>query len=216
MEETMRIFLLALILAALPALCFAQDAAPAAAPAATYSTYVAGDFGFSVDLPSSGSVEDPKSQNWKEDPEVAFFWYGSAGDPVVMIQGRMDSFDTDLDAETFKVFCQTLLDNWAGEADNPPVDPAAPADAAPKDSGGKKPYHIVTANEELPINDMTWNLIEIADSSDPEGTPVYYSVFSTYAGKKIYTLSMYYLSPVSDEIQSFGFPVLNSFKLVTK
>ena len=95
----MRIFMLALVLAALPALCFAQDDAQApAAPAASYGTYVAGDFGFSVDLPASGSVEDPQSEGWAEDPEVAFYWYCAEGDPVVMIQGRMDSFDTDLDA----------------------------------------------------------------------------------------------------------------------
>jgi len=193
-------FSLALVLAMLPVLALAQgDAAQPAetqpAAAVAYRDYVAGDFGFAIKLPATGTIEDPSTSGWSEDPEVAFDWYYGGEEPIVLVQGRVDKFETELDDETFKVFCDTLLSNWTTDTEK---------------------YAVVTSNEPLDLNGAKWNLIEVADSSDPEGTKVFYSVFSTYAGSQIYTVSMYYLEPVSDKVQQFGFPVLDGFKLVAK
>lgn len=226
---------LALILALLPVLALAQGDAPqpaetpsAAAPA--YRDYAAGSFGFAVQLPATGTIEDPSTAGWSEDPEVAFDWYYGGDEPIVLIQGRVDKFEVPLDDETFKLFCDTLLKNWAGDTGTPVVESQTNTHSTVTPQGdvdshstttsklaiesGK--YKVLTANEPLDINGQKWNLIEVADSSDPQGTKVYYSVFSTYSGNQIYTISMYYLEPVSDKVQQFGFPVLDGFKLVTK
>lgn len=161
----------------------------------TYSTYVARGFGFAVDLPDSGSVENAESEGWDEDTEVAFNWYGAEGDPVLLIQARMDSIGgeeaIEIDAEAFGVFCDTLLESWTEDPER---------------------YTVVKGNEPLTIREVPWNMIEVEDRSDADVT-VYYSVFSTYSGTSIYTISLYYLVPVNDAIQDFGGPVLASFAL---
>lgn len=244
---------LAVFLALLPLCALAQD--EAAAPAAKsspykYAKFDAKDFGFSIALPTTGEVTTPEDSSWTwywsaettyssgeiekakgkvtisdEDPEVAFTWYRSEDEPVVLIQGRVDKFETELDAETFRIFCETLLANWSG--DNAIVSHSESTVQSQGDkttvdtkttirSGSAGKYTVVTANEKLDLNGLVWNLIEVEDASDSSGTMVYYSVFSTFAGSNIYTISMYYLEPVSDSVQEFGFPVLDGFKLVTQ
>ena len=106
--------------------------------------------------------------------------------------GRVDSFESVLVDDTFKAFCDTLLEMWSGDPER---------------------YTVVTANKILPINERNWNLIEVEDLSGGEDHAVHFSVFSTYAGEAIYTISMYYLEPLSREVQEFGIPVIYGFGL---
>lgn len=152
-----------------------------------YKSFDAGTF--SLDLPA-GEVQTPQSEGWDNESEVAFEWYGDDASPVSLIQGRVDDMGADIDEETFGVFCKALLENWSADADK---------------------YEVVTSNKSMPIGGRQWNLIEISDSSD-EKTKVYYSVFSTYSGSKIYTISLYYLKPLSTAVQDFGKPVIQSFQ----
>jgi hypothetical protein len=195
----MRFCLLALCLTMLPLAAVAQEAeepAPGAeettAAQTAYSPYVADGYGFSIELPDSGAISVPGEDGELQDESVAFEWTGAEDDPIVLIQGRVDRFDVVLDPDTFDVFCATLLENWQGDSEN---------------------YKVVTANDRITIDDFVWNLIEIEDASHADGEMVYYSVFSTYAGSTIYTISMYYLEPVSEGIQEFGIPVLYGFRL---
>jgi len=172
----------ALFLLCLASSAFAQDEAPA------YTPFDAGSF--SLDLPPGGEVLTPASEGWENEAEVAFEWYGAESDPVSLIQGRVDDMGAPMDDATFGVFCGSLLENWSADGDK---------------------FEVVTSNKTMPIGGLKWNLIEIADSSDP-ANKVYYSVFSTYSGTKIYTVSLYYLKPLSAAVQDFGKPVIQSFK----
>lgn len=189
--------LLALVLLALPGGVLAQGgqeeegAAPAAAePAGGYSRYNAEGYGFSLSLPLLGGVTNPQSDNWKEEPEVAFEW-SAENAPVVLMTGRVDTMDVELNDERFKVLCDTMLDTWRAD---------------------KEHIKIESSQDNLTINNNKWNLIEIADSSSADGT-VYFSVFTTYRGSKVYTVSMYYLQPVDKIVRDFGKPVLQSFTI---
>jgi len=199
--------LIGLMLLVVPAVAVAQDSGEAAppakadAPTADYRTYTAKDFGFSVSLPASGTITDPASKDWSEEKQVAFVWEGTLdeakgtyAEPIALIQGRVDTFGATIDAEAFKTFCDELLGNWQGD---------------------EKKYEVITENDTLDVDGAKWNLIQIEDSSDSGGVKVYYSVFSTYKDDSIYTLSMYYMKPIDDEIQGYGAPVLSGFK-VTK
>jgi hypothetical protein len=137
-------------------------------------------------------VSDPGSEDWAwaEQPEVAFDWYGDENDPVFMIQARVDDLGTPIDSDTYKAFCDSMLEAWSNNTAN---------------------YSVYTANQAVPIGDVTWNLIEIADSSGKDGK-VYYSVFSTYRGAKTYTITFYYLRPVSEAVRDFCEPVLRGFQ----
>jgi len=167
----------------------AEEDEPAAASGSGYEQYTAANFGFSVALPDHGSLMTPESTGWENEKEVAFEWYGDENDPVSLIQARVDDLGAAIEGDTFKIFCDTLLENWTTDATS---------------------YQVETANSIVPIAGNNWNLIEVADSSNKEAK-VYYSVFSTYKGSKIYTISFYYLKPVSEEVQSFGKPVLQGF-----
>lgn len=205
--------LLAILLVLLTVqIAWAQDAAEdtaggdaAAAVERTYSTYVAAGYGFALDLPDSGEVSSPGSDNWDNEDQVAFEWVGADDDPVRMIQGRVDSFGKELDEDSFDMFCTALLQNWTSDEDM---------------------FEVTTENEQFRFGDHTWNLIEVTDrtnapagplsaTGDSEGRIVYYSVFSTYAGDQIYTVTMYYLQPVSDEVEAMGVPILRSFKFTS-
>jgi hypothetical protein len=177
------------------------DGDAAAAVERAYLTYVADGYGFALDLPDSGEVSGPADDGWDKEDQVAFEWIGSDTDPVRMIQGRVDSFGKELDGESFDMFCTALLQNWASD---------------------EELFEVTTANEKFRFGDHTWNLIEVTDRSNAasgplaaaagdEGQIVYYSVFSTYAGDQIYTVTMYYLEPVSDEVEELGVPILRSF-----
>lgn len=189
--------LIGLLILALPLCALAQEQEAAPAPKAAYTDYSAAGFGFALKLPSGGTIEDPTTEGWAEEPEVAFSWYsatdqsGKPKDPVVMIQARVNSFGTEIDPESFAVFCEDLLGYWK-------------ADTAK--------YTVVTGNESVPMGNTKWNVIEIEDASDQNGK-IYYSVFSTYAGDSIYTVTLYYLAPVNDSVRNFGAPVLQGFKL---
>ena len=159
----------------------------------SYSSYTAEGYGFRIQLPDSGSVSEPGEGPEEPDEAVAFEWTGAEGDPIVLIQGRVDRFEVELDPETFDVFCGTLLENWESDSES---------------------YDVVTANDRITIEGLVWNLIEVEDGSHAEGELVYYSVFSAYAGQTIYTISMYYLEPVNERIQEFGIPVLYGFELL--
>lgn len=189
---------LAVLLVLLPQFALAQDDAPAnedatAAPISDieYAQYESVDFGFSLELPADGTIHDQGSEDWDKDAAVAFEWLGGEDSPVALIQGRVDRFETKLDEYTFEVFCDTLLENWSDE----------------------DRFTIYTSNRRINIAPMTWNLIEVEDNSNTSGQKVYYSVFSMFSGQTIYTVSMYYLTPISETIQEFGIPVVYSFKL---
>lgn len=182
MHKTIAALTAALLLLGLAQNALAEGEAPA------YRSFDAGSF--SLDLPPGGEVLTPDSEGWDNEPEVAFEWYGADSDPVTLIQGRVDDLGAEIDEETFGVFCSALLENWSADGDK---------------------YEVVTSNKSMPIGGRKWNLIEISDSSDEE-TRVYYSVFSTYSGTKIYTISLYYLKPLSNAVQDFGKPVIQSFK----
>lgn len=166
-----------------------------------YSTYVANNYGFKVDLPDSGTISDPSSDGWDKEQQVAFQWVGGADDPVRMIQGRVDSFGKELDEDSFNMFCSALLQNWSSD---------------------EKFFTVTTANKPTRFGDNVWNLIEVEDRSNvtkasadegggTKGQTVYYSVFSTYAGDKIYTITLYYLEPLGDEVKDLGEPIMRSF-----
>jgi hypothetical protein len=164
----------------------AEGGAEGKAPA--YSNFDAGSF--SIELPQQGEVLTPQSEGWDNEAEVTFEWYGAESDPVSLIQGRVDDLGAAIDEATFGVFCASLLENWSADGDK---------------------FDVVTSNKTMPIGGLKWNLIEIADSSDPKNK-VYYSVFSTFSGTKIYTISLYYLKPLSAAVQDFGKPVIQSFQ----
>jgi hypothetical protein len=193
---TVRVLILfACLLAPLTAFAAPGDPpADAAAPAASgYSPYNASGYGFSVDLPDSGVVAAPGSKDWDiAEEEVAFEWYGGKADPVVLIQGRVDDLGSDIDAETFQVFSDTLLENWNADTSK---------------------FKVTNSANNLSLGNRTWNLIEVEDFSEGVDAKVYYSVFSTYVGTKIYTVSLYYLTPVNDRVFDFGKPVLQGFKI---
>lgn len=177
------------------------DEAPAApAEPATYSRYEATDFGFSTELPDGGVIADPSSPGWNEEPAAAFKWQATGEEPIRLIIGRVDSFNTEVDDLTFSIICGTMLESWE-------EDPSM--------------YKIITGNESLVIEakgtssgQRNWNLIEVEDMSHSGGKPVYYSVFSTYAGENIYSIMMYYLEPVDQAIRDYGIPVIHGFELL--
>ena len=104
------------------------------------TVYVNRDFGgFSLDLPSGGTLETAASPDWEEDEQVVFNWFGADGDPIVLVQARVDSFETELTQEAYDIFCDTLLSNWLNDEANytvldPPVDVLLPAVSAAKSS----------------------------------------------------------------------------------
>jgi len=177
----------------------AEEAAATTTEPATYSRYEATDFGFSTELPDSGVITDPSSPDWNEELASAFKWQATGNEPISMIIGRVDSFNTEVDDLTFSIICGTMLESWE-------EDPSK--------------YSIVTSNEPLviegdgPNGQRSWNLIEIEDKSHGEGQPVYYSVFSTYSGENIYSIMMYYLEPVNTVVRNYGIPVIHEFRLL--
>ena len=165
---------------------------------AEYVRYEAVDYGFRIELPGSGIITNPADPEWNEEESVAFVWQSSGDEPIQLILGRVDTFDAPVDEMTFNIVCGTMLESWE---DDPSI------------------YEIVTANDKLTTSTASggakreWNLIEIADTSHTDGEAVHYSMFSTYAGSSIYSITMYYLEPVNATIQEFGIPVIYSFEL---
>lgn len=181
-----------------PEMSVTETAAVDQAATGDYARYEAADFGFSIELPSSGVVLDPSSADWNQEESVAFIWEAGGGEPIQLILGRADSFDAPVDEMTFTIVCGTMLESWQDEPAN---------------------YTIITANEKLTTTagpgkpERVWNLIEIADTSHAEGKAVHYSMFTTYAGNSVYSVTMYYMEPVSATIREFGIPVIYSFAL---
>jgi hypothetical protein len=183
-----------------PAAEGAAAAETAEMPAATYTRYNVPDSDFSVELPDGGIITDPSDPDWNELPTVVFKWEATGDEPITLIMGRVDTFKSEVDDLTFNIVCGTMLEGWEED---------------------KEAIQVVTANEPLRIKadnaaggEQVWNLIEIADRSDSGGKTVYYSVFSTYAGENIYTITMYYLKPVDAMTRNFGGPVVRNFKLL--
>jgi tetratricopeptide (TPR) repeat protein len=164
--------------------------AEALTPAQAYRDYTASSYGFQIKLPITGTVNDPSSEGWAVEPEVAFEWYGGENDPVITIQARVDDLGTPIDSDTFMASCDALLEYWSNDTAN---------------------YSVLTANESVRIGETTWNLIEIADSSDKD-TKVYYSVFSTYRGTKTYVIAFYYAQPFDEVMWDFCKRVLDGFR----
>src|SRR3989442_1031802 len=140
---------------------------PVAKPAATASALPSGygahsfdAFGFKLSLPDSGQTATPASAGWDRDPEVAFEWTGAEADPVRLIMARVDDAKTALDEKSFRAFTDQLLSYW-----NPPQPPGAGAVAKPA-----SPYQVTNTADNLAIGGKTWNLIEVADKSDPKTT----------------------------------------------
>lgn len=184
--------LIALIVVLLPAWALAQDAA-VAPKAATYRDYFATGFGFHISLPSTGTIESPSTEGWKEDAGTAFIWWSGGAEPIGKIVGRTDSFGTTVDAAAFKLFCDALLEQW---------------------SQNESQHKLLTKNKLEKSGNMTWNLIEAEDPTQDGKGKMYYSVFITYSGDSIYTLSMYYDHAPDSAIQAFGAPVIAGFKPV--
>lgn len=166
----------------------ADDSAPV--NAGGYQKYNADGYGFSLSLPKNGDVANSQTANWQEEPEVAFEWTNNDA-PVVLITARVDTMDVELNDERFKVLCDTMLDTWKADTEN---------------------IKIESSQSNLTINNNKWNLIELSDSSNKDGT-VYFSVFTTYRGSKVYTVSMYYLHSVDRVVRDFGKPVLQNFTI---
>jgi hypothetical protein len=185
-KRTCALLALGLIVWLAAGLALAQDGAAAKAEPHAFT-----DYGCALSLPAGGELKLPGSPAWSADPQVAGMWYGPQGAPVAMIMLRVDTMDQPLNAAAFGTFCDTLLGNW-------------------KDDTAL--YSVTTANESLTTGQFSWNLIEVEDKSGAE--PVYYSVFATYAGAKIYTISMYYMHPTDDPVAKYGMPVVSSFKLL--
>jgi hypothetical protein len=189
--------LLGALLLLLPAQAQAQgDEAAGGSPAGAqssggYRNYQASGFGFGLSLPQIGDITNPQSPGWAEAAEVAFEW-SSENTPVVLITGRVDTMDMELNEERFKVLCDTMLDTWKEDGEN---------------------IDVVATQPNLQINNNKWNLIEIADKSSGENNMVHFSVFTTYRGTKVYTITLYYLTPVSDSVREFGKPVLQGFSI---
>jgi hypothetical protein len=182
--------LIALILVLVPAFAWAQD--PGAAPKApAYRDYSASGFGFHISLPASGTIDSPSTEGWKEDAGTAFIWWGSGAEPIGKVVARSDSFGTAVDADAFKLFCDALLEQW-GQNENQ--------------------HKLLTKNKLVKSGNLTWNLIEAEDPSQDGKSKVYYSVFITYSGDSIYTLSMYYDHAPDSAIQAFGAPIIAGFK----
>lgn len=179
----------------------------AVAHAANYVPYTATGFGFAVNIPDTGTVAGPGSPNWDREDEVAFEWYGADSDPVRLIMARVDDAQAALDEQSFRAFTDELLSYWS------PAHPAGGKDDAGGDTPASSDFEVLNTADNLKIGGKTWNLIEVADRSDPQ-TTVYYSVFSTWEGTKIYTLTFYYLKPTMEQVQDFGKPVLQGFKVV--
>ena len=164
-----------------------------------YMRYEAADFGFSIELPGSGFVSDPADPEWNQEEAVAFIWEAGSDEPIQLILGRVDTFDAPVDEMTFSIVCGTMLESWEDEPSN---------------------YRIITANEKLTTSagvgrpEREWNLIEIADTSHAEGKAIHYSMFTTYAGSSVYSVTMYYMEPVNATIREFGIPVIYSFELL--
>jgi len=202
----MKTIILALVACILPVLAYAADA-PAAPATGKYVPYTAQNFGFSVSVPETGTIAAPGSDGWDREAEVAFEWYGADTDPVKLIMARVDDAGAPLDDKSFKAFTDELLSYWS---------PSKPAAGAPGTNDtaatGNTSFEVLNTADNLQIGNRTWNLIEVKDKSDPK-TTVYYSVFSTWDGSKIYTLTFYYLTPTMDQVQKFGTPVLLGFKV---
>jgi hypothetical protein len=193
----MRAVSIAIAVCLLPLIALAQGA--------NYVPYTATGFGFAVNVPDSGTIAAPGSPDWDREAEVAFEWYGADTDPVKLIMARVDDAQAALDEQSFRAFTDELLSYWS------PAHPAGGSDAADKPASAD--FEVLNTADNLKIGGKTWNLIEVADKSDPQ-TTVYYSVFSTWEGTKIYTLTFYYLKPTMELVQNFGKPVLQGFKVV--
>ncbi|MCB1187811.1 hypothetical protein KDL29_11655 [bacterium] len=208
MKKLLIVMLLAL---ALPFAARAQEdeaAAPEETPAAPVKAaeYARQSFGnFSLELPKHGTLKRPGDADWKEEEQVVFNWFGDKDDPIVLIQCRVDSFEDELEQSAYDIFCDTLLSNWLNSDDNYTVlDPPLPrSEGEPRRTRSMLGTH-------------TWNLIQIDDHSDANGGKIYYSIFCTYSGRDIYTISFYYLNPMTKEdtrVKDFGKPLLESFRI---
>ena len=200
-----------LMVLVLPIVALAQDAETPAEETVTQSSqggvnYAKRSFGnFSLDLPTHGTLKTPASSDWDEEEQVVFNWFGDEDDPIVLIQCRVDSFEGELGQDAYNIFCDTLLSNWLNEEDNFTVlDPPAPRmEGDPRRTRSQLGTHV-------------WNLIQIDDHSDANGGRIYYSIFCTYSGTDIYTISFYYLQPMSKEnpaVKEFGKPLLENFRI---
>jgi hypothetical protein len=185
-----------LILCLLPLLAQAQDAAsPAASGAQSYRSYSAAGFGFQLSLPSSGTIDSPATEGWKEDASTAFIWYAGGREPIRKIVGRADTFGAKIDAEAFKSFCDALLEQWGTD---------------------ETKHRVLTKNKVISSGGVNWSVIEIEDPTADGKGKVYYSVFITYSSDNVYVVTFYYDRPSSSEIQAFGQPVLAGFKALAQ
>ncbi len=194
----MRVFVSMLMLCFLPVVALAQGG--------EYVPYSAEGYAFAVNLPNGGTVAHKGSEGWDRDAEVAFEWYGGSSDPVKLIMARVDDAQAALDDASFRAFTDELLSYWT------------PKRAAAGDAEGTDPppavsdFDVINTADNLMIGGRQWNLIEVKATTDKK-TTVYYSVFSTWDGSKIYTMTFYYLQPTMEQVQVFGKPVLQGFQI---
>ena len=175
-----------------------------------FQDYSATGFGFKIPIPTAGALETPSDLGWNYEPEVAFVWFGADGDPVTMVELRADVIGTEVSAEQYAEFYDTLVAQWAGQ----------PAQFKVLRSRSE-PYH---------FGDMDWLIIEVEDfsaastnagasgedgSSGSQAAPltVYYTIFTTYHAETIYTIGFYYLEPVSETVQELAVPMLRGFSI---
>jgi hypothetical protein len=218
---------------------------PAAAPAPSqvdFVTHTSGSFGFAISVPDGGVLRTPDDGHWALDPEIAMVWEGGTGDPVSLVELRVDSIGDRITPEQFDEFYKALLDNWLsdgklepgvaagdnaaeetsadqgaeGETAGAPEEGAGGADSAAPATKSRQPKYVITRANEPPyrFGNMDWSIIEVIDSGHESGDKVYYTIFATYSGESIYTIGFYYLSPVNKEVQDIAVPMMKSFRLL--
>ena len=203
----MKSLYLLILMLALPIAGWAQDAeepaedtaAPEIAAEVVYTRHTATGFGFSVELPPAEMLLSPADEDWSEDANTAFIWKGMPGAPVRLVLARVDEAlglnREPLDAVRFQAFIDVMKSRWV-------------------ESAGV--YELLEEPEPIDNGRFVWHVFDVKQKvteADLE-RDVYYTVFSTFAGRKIYTITLYYLNPPSAGIQEFGGPIVGSFELL--
>jgi hypothetical protein len=144
---------------------------------------------------------------------VAFHWYGTG--PVKEVLVHCYSFQTQVMDVTFKSFTDALHQDFTAADREKEEKKAQDKTAAVKKAVGMDkdlPDFVVTpATPPQTTDGSRWTGINVKDQRDPE-SPVYYSILSTYGGNRVYSVTLFYMTPRNQAIENTGGAIINTLR----
>jgi hypothetical protein len=196
----------------------APAGAPAAPPAASAGPLqsVTSPLGFSISLPSGGTLMTPDSPDWPwaSVKEMAYHWMGG-GSGVKEILVHVYTFQLPVTQASFKDFTGALLDDFQAldkkDQEEREKDKASQIKQAIGMDKALTHFKFGERNATWDVNGNVWNHLEVKDLRNPKQA-VNYSILSSFSGNKVYTVTMIYPT-YNDQVKSFAQSVVGSLKV---